>query len=155
MTTINMKVQDLLRKEWRMTIYITTVLLRTKWIESYQIQAMNRIEGRNRRNWLRRGRRVEDRRERSDTFLREHRHLHLEHAKKEKRESYCLLSCRTWLVTIHTLYPWIGAISNIIRERRGRAAAAFEREERDVVVLLSFIIWFPSDDTLFITPDLQ
>ena len=44
---------------------------------------------------------MEEKRERSDTFLREPHHL--EHAKKEKRESYCLLPYRPIRFRIHAV----------------------------------------------------
>ena len=82
-----------------------------------QIQTRNQIDKRNQRGQPRRGQKVEERRERSVTFLWD---LIQEHSKKEKRERYCLLSCRTRLVTIRTLYPWI---DNSSQERRGRSSS--------------------------------
>mmetsp|Transcript_52036 Transcript_52036/g.60136 ORF Transcript_52036/g.60136 Transcript_52036/m.60136 type:complete len:89 (+) Transcript_52036:3-269(+) len=76
---------------------------------SNQIQIRNRIGGRNRREqprlderWKGEGREV------SGTVLSKPNQQIQEHTKKEKRESYCLLSCRTQLDTVHMLYPSIG-----------------------------------------------
>ena len=67
----------------------------------------------------RRGWKMDKRRERSDGFLQET--THLEHAKKEKKEMYCLLLCHIHLGTVHTSYSWISNSysSNSIQERKG------------------------------------
>ena len=86
-----------------------------------QIQKMNRIEGIYRRDQPRRGWKVEERRERNDSYTKSN-HLIQEHTKKEKREIYCLLSCHIRLGTVHMPYPWKGnSYSNsTVRERRER-----------------------------------
>jgi len=67
---------------------------------------------------------VEVKRERSDTLLWEPNHLIYEDRKKEKREIYCLLSCRAYPVRYCTA----------------------ERKEEGVLVILSFLP-FPSNNT--------
>ena len=83
------------------------------------IELKGRIKGNNQAS---QGRQVEERRERSYTFIQEPDHSIQEHTQKEKRENCCLLSCHTRLRTILILYPWRGDYysSSIIKERRGR-----------------------------------
>ena len=89
---------------------------------------------------------MEERRERSDTFLRKPYHVMQEHIKKENTEIYS--HCRA--VQLGTVY--------MPCRNHGKATAtattSTKREVEGTVVLLPFV-WCPLDNTLFIAPDIQ
>ena len=127
---------------------------------------MTKIKG---DNQARRGRQEDKIREINGTFMREP--YHLEHAKKEKREIYCLLSCRTRLGTVYTPYQWRGnsysliiIIINILIHYcrfivrtntiiyNNQQQKKMEKERGEEVVVVIPLAWFPSDNVLFIVP---
>jgi len=84
---------------------------------------------------------MEERKSISCAFIRLTNHLIQEQTKKEKTEIYCLLC-----IAVPSRF--------LLYEEATVTAAAVEREDEGVLVLLSFI-WFPLDNTLFIAPDIQ
>ena len=99
------------RRPWR----------RQQWTTLFiQIQSRNRIEGRDQREQLSKTRTTSEREKGKKWYIFTGTQSLNTGTHKEKRGSYCLLSYRTRLDTIHTPYPWQGtSYSSSTQERRG------------------------------------